>query len=374
MKLTPEDIAPIAVGGAFLATGGGGDTRIGEITARAALEAHGPVALLPLDALPDDALVVALGGVGSPTIMQEKPGNGREALAALDALERYLGRRTDALIAFEAGGVNALLPFCAAAARGLPVLDADGMGRAFPELQMESFSIYGVSATPLALAGDLGDAMVLSEARDPETAEKIVRHFSVAAGGGQCISAEHVMTGETARRVSIGGTISLCRDIGASILTRGGDLAGFFSDLTARLAATTYGEARILLVGKVLDIAREVRGGYDYGVLSLAADAAPDRNVRVLIKNEYLMMLIDDAPAATTPDLICILDRETGRPITAETLRYGQRVVAIGVGAPRLMRTDRALEVVAPRNFGFDRDYTPIEALPPSPFAALGPG
>ena len=34
---------------------------------------------------------------------------------------------------------------------GLPVIDGDGMGRAFPELQMKTFSIYGVKATPAAL-------------------------------------------------------------------------------------------------------------------------------------------------------------------------------------------------------------------------------
>ena len=45
----------------------------------------------------------------------------------------------------EAGGVNSMLPIAAAARLGLPMVDCDGMGRAFPELQMVTFTIGGVS-------------------------------------------------------------------------------------------------------------------------------------------------------------------------------------------------------------------------------------
>lgn len=37
-----------------------------------------------------------------------------------------------------------MLPFALAARRGLPVIDADGMGRAFPELQMVTFYLDGI--------------------------------------------------------------------------------------------------------------------------------------------------------------------------------------------------------------------------------------
>ena len=56
-----------------------------------------------------------------------------------------------------------------------------------------------------------------------------------------------------------------------------------------------------------------------------------------------------------------MLDKETGRPLTAETLRYGQRLLLLAIGAPELMRTPTALKVVSPRNFGFDMEYLPIE-------------
>ncbi len=363
MKITANDIAAIALGGAFLATGGGGDTLLGEILAEESTRNAGHINLIPLEQLDDDALVVAIGGVGSPTIMQEKPTNGMETGWALQTLEEFLGRKVSALIAFEAGGMNALVPFCAAAERGLPVVDADGMGRAFPELQMESFSIYGVSATPMAMAADLGDRMIIDNASSSEKAEKLVRNFAVVAGGGQCISAEHVMDGETAKRVSIPGTISLCQKIGILLNEHSNQLPVFIDALSDLLQPTHYGAVSKIYEGKVMDINREVKGGYDFGTLTLNPLSGNGSAMTILIKNEYLLALVDKEPVTTTPDLICILDNETGRPITAETLRYGQRVTVLAIGAPALMRTERALEVVSPRNFGFDYDYVPIEAL-----------
>ncbi|MEO0971712.1 MAG: DUF917 domain-containing protein [Pseudomonadota bacterium] len=361
-RILAEHVADVALGGAFLATGGGGDTLIGEILAEDALRAAGGVELIPLSALGDDALVVALGSVGSPTIMQEKPGNGDEANWALDALEAFLGRKTTALVAFEAGGVNALVPFCAAAARGIPVVDADGMGRAFPELQMESFSIYGVSPMPLALAAELGDRMVLDHARSSVIAERLVRQFSVIAGGGQCLSAEHCMSGAEAREVTIPGTITLCLEIGRLLRAHGNRVDAFVGDLRPLLAPTHYGEVHVLADGKVIDIARRVQHGYDFATLLVQPFGGGDV-VTVSIKNEYLLAQQGDRLLATTPDLICVLDLETGVPITAETLRYGQRLRLIGIGAPERMRTLRALQVVSPRQFGFDVDYVPIETL-----------
>ena len=361
IKINADDIAPIALGGAFLATGGGGDTLLGEILAEDAVSKAQSVELIALEDVPDDGVVVAIGGVGSPTIMQEKPSNGQEAGWALDALETFLGKKITALIAFEAGGMNALVPFCAAAERGLPVVDADGMGRAFPELQMESFSIYGVSATPLALSAELGDSMILDKVSSPVLAETLVRHFAVKAGGGQCISAEHVMDGATARKVCIPATISLCRDIGVMLGEHANDLDAFMRALSVRLAPTHYGDVSPIAEAKVVDITREIRDGYDYGTAKLATLDGENRILTVFIKNEYLVVLDGDRPIATTPDLICMLDKETGRPLTAETLRYGQRLLLLAIGAPELMRTPTALKVVSPRNFGFDMEYLPIE-------------
>jgi hypothetical protein len=52
---------------------------------------------------------------------------------------------------------------------------------------------------------------------------------------------------------------------------------------------------------------------------------------------------------------------ETGMPITTEYLRYGFRVVVIGMPSPQMWRTPEALKVIGPKYFGYDLDYVPIE-------------
>ena len=53
--------------------------------------------------------------------------------------------RMAALISAEIGGAKSMEPVITAAQGGLPVIDGDGMGRAFPEVQMTTFFIYGPS-------------------------------------------------------------------------------------------------------------------------------------------------------------------------------------------------------------------------------------
>ena len=61
------------------------------------------------------------------------------------ALQEHLGREITHTMPIEAGGLNSTMPFTVAARLGLPVVDADGMGRAFPEVQMVTATIYGIA-------------------------------------------------------------------------------------------------------------------------------------------------------------------------------------------------------------------------------------
>ena len=73
-----------------------------------------------------------MGGVGAPTVSLELLPSVDEASKVLDRYEKLVGRPITAVASFEIGGGNSLMPLMAAAVRGLPVVDGDGMGRAFP--------------------------------------------------------------------------------------------------------------------------------------------------------------------------------------------------------------------------------------------------
>ena len=61
----------------------------------------------------------------------------------------------------------------------------------------------------------------------------------------------------------------------------------------------------------------------------------------------------------TTPDLISIIDVDSGYPVTTEDLQYGLRVAVVAMAADPKMKTAAALRVVGPRAFGFNFDYLP---------------
>ncbi|MBN6051690.1 DUF917 family protein, partial [Nonomuraea sp. RK-328] len=63
---------------------------------------------------------------------------------------------------------------------------------------------------------------------------------------------------------------------------------------------------------------------------------------------------------ATTPDLICVLDTDTGEPVTTEAMRYGLRVTVIAAPCDPRWTTPAGLELAGPRYFGYDCDYRPL--------------
>ena len=360
MKITWNDVAEIALGGAFLACGGGGDVMVGRMVTERVLREHGDVDLIPLHEISDNAMVIAVGGVGAPSIMNEKVSNGTEAITALRLLEDYAGRKADALIAFEAGGFNSLIPVMTASQLKIPVLDADGMGRAFPEMQMETFSIYGVSATPLTLVGNEGNSAIMNMT-EAATAEKLIRQFTILGGGGVCFSAEHIMNGITVKQVSVPDTITLSLRLGRCLRENHGNMRNFRQELDAILQTAHYGKPNVLFEGKVTDVDRQVKGGYDVGIVTLQEFGDDGETMTMDIQNEFLTARLGTHMLATVPDLICMLDNDTVQPITQETLRYGQRVTVMGIVAPEILRTEQALKVIGPGCFGIDLEYIPVE-------------
>jgi DUF917 family protein len=212
VELTLQDLRDLARGAAFLGTGGGGDPYIGRLMVERAVADGGRLTLISLEELPDDALVIPTAMMGAPTVTVEKIPAGDEAVRALRALEAYLGRRAHATMPIESGGLNSTMPLVVGARLGLPVVDADGMGRAFPELQMETFHVYGVPGTPMAITNEHGDTAIVTT-HDNRMMERLARGITIRMGGSSHI-AEYSMEGATARRVSIPGTLSLGITIG----------------------------------------------------------------------------------------------------------------------------------------------------------------
>ncbi|HGG05262.1 MAG TPA: DUF917 domain-containing protein [Aliiroseovarius sp.] len=358
-SINVSDMKNIALGGAFLGTGGGGDPYIGRLMAEQAIRENGPVPVLDVEALDDDALVVPVAMMGAPTVMLEKLPRGTEASAALEALQSYLGKRATAVFCIEAGGLNSTIPIAVAASANLPIIDGDGMGRAFPELQMVSMTMHDITACPMVMADEKGNSLVLNTVDNLST-EKFARVITVEMGGAGLI-ALYPMTGAEAKRAVLRGSLSLINSIGQIIH----DEQAANRNPADRLARDLNGVR--LFEGRVLDVDRRTEGGFARGTCVIEG-LGPDDGGRITLdfQNEFLLAKTSDGtPKAITPDLICLLDLETGQPITTEQIRYGFRVIVFGLPCDAQWRSAAGIDLVGPKYFGYDLDYQPIETLNP---------
>lgn len=360
-KIAIEDMEDFARGAAFLGTGGGGDPHSGRLFSETMMRRHGVPDIVSVEDVPDDANCFTIAMMGAPTVIVEKLFNGEDAELALSKLEKYLGVKADYLVPAEIGGVNSTLPMAIAARRGLPVVDGDGMGRAFPEIQMVTYNVYGVPITPMAIANDHMEVAVI-ETEDAKSAEDIGRAVAMRMGLAVMLSA-YPMTGAQLKKSAVRGTMSVALGIGRAIREgrRAGDPVGA---LLGYLRTTDYYKhCAELFDGKIVDLVRETTRGFSIGRCEFEALDGSGRRMEVTFQNEHLIARDNRGVRTIVPDLICMVDRETAEPVTTEALKYGQRLKVIGVSAPASMRTDEALACFGPQAFGIDEPFRPIESL-----------
>jgi DUF917 family protein len=353
-KIGIPEIEDIALGAALLGSGGGGDPYIGKLIAIGAIKECGPVTMLDPEEVADDAFVVPIAMMGAPTVLMEKAMGGGEYKTLYDMVSQFYGRKIDVLMPMEAGGVNSMLPIAAAARLGLPLVDVDGMGRAFPELQMVTFTIGGVSATPMALTDEKGNSVIFRTITNKWT-EELARAVTMSCGGAVSISL-YCMDGKTMKKYGVHNIVTRSENLGRAIRTvkqaEGTPEENF-------LAAS---EGFKLFRGKIADVRREVKGAFNFGKAILEGTGEfKNSQGAVEFQNENLMAAVDGMILATTPDLIAVVDTETFTPVPTDALKYGKRVLVVGLKCYPAWRSPEGIAIVGPRYFGYDTDYIPVE-------------
>ena len=348
--ITSDDIAPLAAGAAVFGTGGGGAVHTVQLGVETAIQQNGPVRLVTVDELgPDDAVII-MSAIGAPSVGIEMLGSSAQATTLLREVERLIGRPPTTIMAAEIGGSNGVSPVGWAAMSGLAILDADGMGRAFPQATMISMNVVGLPSEFAVLGDVVGNVSVL-RTLDIAWLERHARAFTVAAGG-IALGAHYLLTHETAPGAVIEGTVSRAIQVGRRLLAS----ADPVTDIAEELGAA------VLIGGKVIDIDRSTEGGFTRGSVTIdGVGADRSRMVRVEIQNENLVVIEDGAVVVSVPDLVSILDSETGEAISTEMLRFGQRVSVLAWACDPLWRTPRGIELAGPQAFDFDFPYVPFD-------------
>jgi hypothetical protein len=286
-------------------------------------------------------LVVPCGLIGAPQLANERILSGEEGQVLCRVLEDLHQASVGALMCFEAAGVNGMVPTTWAARAGVPLVDADGAGRAFPGFQQRAMHVAGVPASPVVLTDGRDNVLVIHSAED-DRAAALARN--AAAGlGGVCAAAGYGMTARRARTATIAGSLSRAVALGRAIASHGNPVRS--PTLAEALGAT------VLIEGRVTELERS-----SVTIDGTARDAG--RQMRIELQGGFVIALEDGEVRASVPDLIAVLGADTAAPIATGMLRRGERVAVLAAPAHVVWRTERGLAVAGPQAFGYGIEYT----------------
>jgi uncharacterized protein len=359
MALRPvsaAEIESLAIGAWILGTGGGGSPYLALLNMRKLYREGAAVSLLdPMD-LADDARVAVVSNMGAPLVGQERLTDPHTIARAVQMMEEYRSCRFDAIMSLEIGGGNALQPFMAAAVLGLPVVDADCMGRAFPEAQMTSFAIHDLTMYPLTLADVRDNAVIVARAASWKWMERLSRKACVEVGS-IASTCKAPRTGKEVKECGILYSTTKAIKLGETVQSA----RRRHRDPVRAVIEAESGQ--LVFRGKIRDVARRTTEGFLRGTAKLdGLDDFRDSGFELAFQNEFAVGWLDGEPRVMTPDLICVLDTVSGDAIGTETLRYGQRVSVIALPAPPVLLTPKGLEHVGPRAFGYDLEFKSLFA------------
>lgn len=366
--LNPNDVGSFLSGLAILGTGGGGSVAFGRAIIENDFSRGRTYRVVPPDSVPDDALVVSGGIMGSTKVLDKfapeeivrRWEDKFEPLLALRVMEEFLGRQVDFLVPFELGGLNTPVILSLGARAGIPVVDGDGLGRAAPETQMTSFAGHGISIVPMPLVDWQGNVIIVREAADPFFPDEVGR-FVISQAGGIGANIHYPMLGSVLRKAIVPHTLSLALKLGQQVnsLTNPEHIVQVLAEaLHGRLAfcGNTRNITEIETLGfltqtAVIEGVKEYRGSL----------------LEVVIKNEFMMASEDGKPVCIFPDLVMMVN-EGGKAVMSSELQEGELVWVIFAPChPRLREAALSPEgrvVMNPERFAPQKlAYRPVEEL-----------
>ena len=371
--ISTTDLDFMSIGCKILGCGGGGDPYVEYLKTKTLLTTKpGTVRVIDASRLKDSAIVGWCGNMGSPEVSQERM-EGNEPFLAQKALMKYMNLpNVDAMIALEIGGANGLVNLGVAADLGIPVVDADYMGRAYPTYWQTTANVYGSSKgenlVPAAIASGDGSFMIMSASKTDKLCDRALRAACVEMGS-RAGKAAKPQSGYAVRTQSILNTISLAWRIGRAVR-----MEKNIADIADRIIEQVGGpqSSRKIFEGKVVGVERTLKTGHTYGVLEIEGmettrGAAVKTTCRIPFKNENALAELGPVDGkwktlVTVPDLIAVLDAETGQGLTVPEYRYGLKVIVIAIAAsPHWTGSSRGLDLGGPGSMGFsDVEYCSV--------------
>lgn len=320
IKLDQEDLKNIASGACFLGSGGGGAYATGmQIAEHFTLEA---VNVYDIDDIQKEnkstnqtnyGVVTAV--MGSPEKMKGIK-NGKSNAESIKKLIEIKGIKLDqikCIVPVEIGALSSVIACVTAAELGIPVINADGAGRAVPKLNMTTFSIEHKFAdiNPCILLAKNSDHVALDITDGPtaaSTVESLARPtLSLPKFDGMATIALWLIDLNNLEIVlPIQGTLTKCLELGRSIQhSLKGTEPINLDEIIKTLCKINYEPKTILSNCTLLSATTTSTGGFDNGII-MVRNEDDNELLKIIFINESLLLWSDkkSAPRVIAPDLI----------------------------------------------------------------------
>ncbi|OLN96116.1 Hydantoin utilization protein A 2 [Colletotrichum chlorophyti] len=368
-----------------LGCAGGGSPAASKIQLRNMLSEGHTMRVIDASSLKETDLIYWGGHMGSPAVSIERL-QSIETVDAFRALMEYLHHdRFDAVMGLEIGGANGLEPFLVGSSRffNSPIIDGDWMGRAYPTYWQTTLAVHApLELVPCAIDSGDGKTIVMTRAPNDEIVDRALR-ASCSEMGSRVGMAAKPTSSDKVRNFGVLNTVSLAWRIGRSIAIC--QATNTMSTVAQSIINEAGGPeaAKVLFRGKIIRVERRLFKGHSYGEVHIAAFESGDEDesanskdratavaqggtLQIPFKNENILAEHIDSDGrtrilASVPDLICILDNESGRALGVPEFKYGYRVTVVGITcSPRWTETQTGLDIGGPRAFGYDVEYSPL--------------
>ncbi len=360
-KLSRVEVDEILLAATILGTGGGGPLD-GGMEMMDDLFAKGKeLVVADYDEVPEDALIGTpyMCGAISPLTEEEEAKyknlpriEENCCVVAARTMEKYSGKKFAGFNSAEFGGLNTAVALYVSARAGVPIMNCDAAGRAIPDLQISSYNVFGVSIAPIAVANKFGDEAIFTSLVNDYRAEDMIRALSVVSKNSIGV-VDHINTAGVLKDAVVLGAIDFLQKVGHAWTTAHGNGEDPIK------ACVEAGGGRIAYYGTVQSQPYKTVNGYTVGDTYITTNEGDE--LRIWYRNENIILWKNGVPEYTAPDLICILDAETGRPVGNPMLRAGEKVAVLLFPCDPMWKTPRGLELLGPRAFGFDME--PLHAF-----------
>lgn len=383
--LSETDLGYLADGCYVLGCAGGGSPAASKIQLRDMLRAGYRIRMIDSSDLKEKANIYWGGHMGSPATSVERL-QSTETVEAFKVLMEYLREDSfDAVMGLEIGGANGLEPFLVGSSRFFdrPVIDADFMGRAYPTYWQTTLAVHAPGQlVPCAIDSGDGKSIVMTRASDDEIVDRALR-ASCSEMGSRVGMAAKPTTTKIVRKHGVLNTCSLAWRVGRCIAKA--EASNSMSSIAEAIIEEAGGSksAKVLFRGKIVAVERRLYKGHSYGEVHIASISTEDDDgadvegrvpaiaagglLKIPFKNEniYAEHVAEDGTStivATVPDLIAILDKESGRALGVPEFKYGYQVIVLGITcSPRWTETPQGLAIGGPKAFGYDDvEYKPV--------------